>query len=82
MEVKEEGDEGNMKEGLWVLQTTYFPICLESTLSRSISDDVPIWRRDSCGRKRNMVLHKAVHFCDHSQLSRLLAVFFKAGKLA
>ena len=27
-------------------------------------------------KKRNMVLHKTVHFCDHLQLSGLLAVFF------
>lgn len=52
MEVKEEGDEGNRKERLRVPQITYFSICLESTLSRSISDDVSILIRDSCGRKR------------------------------
>lgn len=52
MEVKEERDEGNRKERLRVPQITYFSICLESTLSRSISDDVSILIRDSCGRKR------------------------------
>ena len=54
MEVKEEGDEGNRKERLQVPQITYFSICLESTLSRSISDDVSIMIRDSCGRKRGI----------------------------
>lgn len=54
MEVKEEGDEGNRKERLRVPQITYFSICLESTLSRSISDDVSILIRDSCGRKRGI----------------------------
>lgn len=54
MEVKEEGDEGNRKERLRVPQITYFSICLESTLSQSISDDVSILIRDSCGRKRGI----------------------------
>ena len=62
MEVKEEGDEGNRKERLRVPQITYFSICLESTLSRSISDDVSILIRDSCGRKTDLCTTDSVSF--------------------
>lgn len=83
MEVKEEGDEGNMKDRLRVPQTTYFSIHLESTLSRSISDDVPILRRDSCGRKRGIWLftRQFIFVITHSYHDNL-QYFFKAGKLA
>lgn len=83
MKSKKEGDEGNRKgEASGASDHLLFHL-LGVNPESSISDDVSILIRDSCGRKKiNMVLlHKTVHFCITYSYHNYLQYFFKSRQI-